>query len=201
MKNIYNWVLNLANKPYASYSLFLISFAEASFFPVPPDVLLIALAIGCRSQAIKFALICSIASILGALAGYGIGHFLWWDKGSYSAIANLFFNHIPGLNEILFQKMQSHYEEYGFFIIFTAGFTPIPFKIITISSGAFDIPIHLFIAASTISRSSRFFLISLLINKFGKKIKNFIDCYFNYVSIIFIIILFSSYYLIKYFIL
>ena len=201
LRKLYEWVLHWAKTPYGVIALFILSFAEASFFPIPPDILLIALALGSRIHALKFALICSIASILGALAGYGIGHFLWWYKGSYSAIANLFFNHIPGLNEILFQKMQSHYEEYGFFIIFTAGFTPIPFKIITISSGAFDIPIHLFIAASTISRSSRFFLISLLINKFGKKIKNFIDCYFNYVSIIFIIILFSSYYLIKYFIL
>ena len=149
---------------------------------------------------LKFALICSIGSILGAITGYGIGHFLWWDEGSYTIIANLFFIHIPGFTEILFQKMQLQYKQYGFFIIFTAGFTPIPFKIITISSGAFNIPILLFIAASAISRSARFLIVSLLIYRYGIKIKNFIDSYFNYVSILFIIILFFSYYLIKYFI-
>ena len=200
LKNIYEWILNLANTPYGPIALFFLSFTEASFFPIPPDILLIALVLGCRSHALKFAFICSIGSILGAIIGYGIGHFLWWDKGSYTILANLFFNHIPGFTEVLFQKMQQQYEQYGFIIIFTAGFTPIPFKIITISSGTFNIPIHLFIAASAISRSARFFIISLLIYRYGIKIKNFIDSYFNYVSILFIIILFFSYYLIKYFI-
>ena len=200
LKNIYEWILNLANTPYGPIALFLLSFVEASFFPIPPDVLLIALVLGCRVHALKFALICSIGSILGAIIGYGIGNLLWWDKGSYTIIANLFFNHIPGFTEILFQKMQLQYKQYGFIIIFTAGFTPIPFKIITISSGAFKIPLHLFIAATAISRSARFFIVSLLIYRYGKKIENFINSYFNYVSILFVIILFFSYYLIKYFV-
>ena len=193
LRKLYDWVLNWAYTPYGSIALIILSFSEATFFPIPPDVLLIALVLGSHKKAFKFALLCSIASVLGAIMGYGIGNYLWWDGSKYSYIANFFFNNIPGLTEDLFLKMQSYYEQFGFFIIFTAGFTPIPFKIITISSGAFNIPIPLFIIASAISRTARFFLVSYLIWKFGKNIKIFIDNYFNFLSIALIVILFGSY--------
>ena len=200
LRKLYDWVLHWGNTPFGPIALFMLSFFEASFFPIPPDVLLIALALGSRKQAFKFALLCSIASILGAMAGYGIGHSLWWDGDSYNAVAHFFFNNIPGFSENLFQRIQLQYEQYGFIIIFTAGFTPIPFKIFTISSGAFNIPFTLFVLASTISRSARFFLVSYLIWRFGNKIKVFIDSYFNLISILFIFVLFASYITIKYFI-
>ena len=111
----------------------------AVLFPVPPDVLLIVLILGRREQALKFAVICSIASIAGGFVGYSIGHFIWWDGTNYNSFANFFFNNIPGFTEALFQKIQNQYNHYGFIIIFTAGFTPIPFKVFTISAGAFDI--------------------------------------------------------------
>ena len=196
-KNLYNWVLHWAYTPYGMLALLILSFSEASFFPVPPDVLLIALALGNRQQALKFALLCSVASILGAITGYLIGHYLWWNGDSYSAVAHFFFNNVPGFTEILFQEMQTQYEQFGFVIIFTAGFTPLPYKIFTISSGAFNIPILSFIMTSAISRSARFFLVSFLIWKFGEKIKLFIDRYFNLLSILFVIILFGSYFLIN----
>jgi len=174
-------------------ALFILSFSEALFFPIPPDILLIALVLGSSKQAFKFAFICSISSIAGGLAGYSIGHFLWWNGTDYSTVANFFFNNVPGFTVDLFQKIQNQYNHYGFMIIFTAGFTPIPFKIFTISAGAFNISLHLFLIASTISRSARFFLVSFLIWKYGEKINYFIDRYFNLLSILFVIILLGSY--------
>ena len=193
LRKLYEWVLHWAETPYAVIALFILSCSEASFFPIPPDILLIAMALGSRKHALKFALICSIASILGAIAGYGIGHYLWWNGDCYSEIAHFFFNNIPGFTEHLFLMIQSQYKQYGLIIIFTAGFTPIPFKLFTISSGAFDIPMPLFIVASAISRSARFFLVSFLIWKFGNKIKHFINHYFNQLTIIFVIIIILGY--------
>ena len=198
LRKLYNWVLHWAETPYSLFALFILSFSEASFFPIPPDILLIALALGRRERALKIAFICSIASIAGGLVGYSIGHFIWWDETNYNSIANFFFNNVPGFTEDLFQKIQNQYNHYGFIIIFTAGFTPIPFKVFTISAGAFDISLPLFLIASTISRSARFFLVSFLILKYGEKINNFIDQYFNLLSILFVIILFGSYFLINF---
>ena len=197
-RNLYNWVLHWAETPHGLIALFILSFSEASFFPVPPDVLLIVLILGRREQALKFAFICSIASIAGGLVGYSIGHFIWWDETNYNSIANFFFNNVPGFTEALFQQIQNQYNNYGFIIIFTAGFTPIPFKVFTISAGAFNISLPLFLIASTISRSARFFLVSFLILKYGDKINNFIDQYFNLLSILFVIILIGSYFLINF---
>ena len=198
IRKLYEWVLHWAQTPFGIIALFILSFAEASFFPIPPDILLIALALGCRTHAFKFALICSIGSILGAIAGYGIGHYLWWNGGLYSKIAHFFFNNVPGFTEDLFLRIQSQYEQHGFIIVFTAGFTPIPFKVFTISSGAFNIPMTLFILASALSRSARFFLVSFLIWKFGNTIKVFIDTYFNLITILFVFILIGSYFLINF---
>ena len=198
LRKLYNWVLHFAETPYGLPALFILSFSEASFFPVPPDVLLIALSLGHRKQALKFAFICSIASVAGGLVGYSIGHFLWWDGGNYNAVATFFFNNIPGFTVDLFEQIQNKYNHYGFMIIFTAGFTPIPFKLFTISAGAFDISLPLFFIASTISRSARFFLVSFLICKYGEKINYFIDRYFNLLSIILVIILVGSYFLINF---
>ena len=108
-----------------------------------------------------------------------------------------FFNHIPGFSSELFTAIQQKFDLYNFFIVFTAGFTPIPFKIITISAGAFNINFPMFIIASTISRSARFFLVALLIKKFGKLITTFIDKYFNILSIVFTILLIGGFFALK----
>ena len=197
-RKLYNWVLHWSDTPYGVLALFILSFSEATFFPVPPDILLIALALGSRNKSYKFAYICSIASITGGLVGYSIGHFLWWDGANYNFVANFFFNNVPGFSESLFQQIQQKYNHYGFIIIFSAGFTPIPFKAFTISAGAFDISFPLFLIASTISRSSRFFLIAFLIWKYGERINNFIERYFNILSILFLIILVGSYFVINF---
>jgi len=197
-RKLYDWVLHWAKTPYGPLALFILSFAEASFFPIPPDVLLIALALGHKKKTLIFALICSSASILGGVGGYLIGHYLWWNGDVYTEIALYFFNHIPGFSEGLFQNIKAQYNIYGFMIIFTAGFTPIPYKIFTISAGAFDISFPLFLIASSLSRSARFFLIAILLIKFGENIREFIDRYFNILTVMFIILLIVGYLLIQY---
>ena len=199
IKNLYNWVLNWSNSKYGVVALALMAVSEASFFPIPPDVLLIALCLGSQSKSFKYALICSAGSILGAIIGYGIGSILWWSSPSeFTGLANFFFNIIPGFSTDVFYSIKDQYEQWNFWIIFTAGFTPIPFKIFTITAGAFDINFLLFLIASTISRSARFFLVAALIWKFGKPIKEFIDKYFNLLAILFTLLLFGGFFLAKF---
>lgn len=198
IRKLYDWVLHWAETPYGPMALFILAFAESSFFPIPPDVLLIALALGMRKKSFSFALICSVASVAGGLFGYGIGHFLWWEGSTYSGIAQFFFNNVPGFTEEIFMSIQKQYLDYGFMIIFTAGFTPIPYKIFTISAGAFDINLLLFVLASAASRTARFFLVAGLIWKFGKPITVFIDKYFNLLTLIFTLLLVGGFFSIKY---
>ena len=199
LRNLYDWVLKWSNSKYGPLMLGLMAFAEASFFPIPPDVLLIPLALGLRAKALRLAFICSLGSILGAIFGYVIGSYLWWEGvNQFSWLARLFFNVIPGFTPEIFYSIQTKYEIWNFWVVFTAGFTPIPFKVITISAGAFDINFILFVIASTLSRSARFFLLSALIWKFGESMRDFIDKYFNLLAIIFMILLIGSFVLIKY---
>lgn len=199
VRKTYDWVLHWADTPYGIPALFLLAFAESSFFPIPPDVLLIALALGSPKRAFRFALWCSIASVIGGVFGYGIGYFLWWQSpGVYSGVADFFFAHIPGFTTHLFEVVQERYNEWGFWIVFTAGFTPIPYKIFTVSSGAFDMNFPMFLLASTISRSARFFIVSGLIYFFGPPIKSFIDAHFNKLSILFVVFLIAGFLVIKY---
>ena len=196
---IYDWVINLSKKPNGTRSLALISFSEASFFPIPPDVLLIPLCLGNRDKSLKFAFICSIFSILGAILGYYIGKLLWWDVPGleYSILANLFFEYVPGINDNGFMKIKNLYDNWDFWIVFTAGFTPIPFKLITISAGTFNINFFMFVIASVISRSARFFIVASLIRIFGEPIRNFIENYFNLLAVIFTFLLVGGFIFIK----
>lgn len=200
VRKLYDWVLHWANTKYGAIALFILAFAESSFFPIPPDALLIALVLGAKAKAFKFAANCTIGSVLGALAGYAIGHFLWWTPSNeFTGIAQFFFNNIPSFTPETFYNIQKMYEEYDFWIIFTAGFTPIPYKVITVSSGAFNINMIMFIVASVISRGARFFLVAFLIWKFGPQIKSFIDKYFNWLAIAFTVLLIGGFLVIKYF--
>ncbi len=197
-RKLYDWVLSWAEKPSARAALFILAFAESSFFPVPPDVLLIPLVLGYRRKWFNLALTVTAASALGGAFGYLIGHFLWWAGPDIpSGVAEFFFRNIPGFSEKVFWKMQARYAEYGFWIVFTAGFTPIPYKIFTISSGAFDLSFITFMIASVISRGARFFLISFLVFRFGEPIKRFIDKYFNWLALLFAILLILGFILLK----
>ena len=198
-KKLYNWVLNLSNNKNSNYSISLLSLSESFFFPIPPDVLLIPLCLGNRNKALYFAFLCSISSIIGGIIGYFIGKTLWWyiPGVEYSSMANLFFDYVPGLTNDSFNHIKSLYDTWDFWIVFTAGFTPIPFKLITISSGTFNINFTMFVVASIISRSARFFLIAFLIRIFGESIRTFIERYFNLLAILFTVLLIGGFILIK----
>ncbi|MDX1700037.1 MAG: YqaA family protein [Melioribacteraceae bacterium] len=199
MRNIYDWVLHWAETPYGPLALFILAFTESSFFPIPPDALLIALALGVKSKSFYFATICTLASVLGALLGYGIGYFVWWDGlNEFSEVALFFFNNVPGFTEELFFQVKVLYDEWNFWIIFTAGFTPIPYKVFTITGGAFDVNLLLFLVASVVGRAGRFFLVAYLIWKYGEHIKGFIDKYFNWLAIGFTVLLIGGFVAIKY---
>ncbi len=199
VRKLYDWVLHWAETPYGLWALAGLAFAESSFFPIPPDALLIALVLGSRAKAFKFASVATFSSVIGALVGYAIGYFIWWSSpGEFSGAANFFFSNIPGFSVELFRNVQQLYEEWDFWIIFTAGFTPIPYKVFTISSGAFQINLIMFVVASIISRGARFFIVSFLIWKFGEQIQNFIDKYFNLLAILFTILLIGGFVVIKY---
>lgn len=198
VRRLYNWVLGWAEKPSAQYALFILAFAESSFFPVPPDILLIPLVLGYRKKWFKLALTITIASALGGMFGYFIGWKLWWtSNGEFTSIADFFFRIIPGFSQEWFYSMKEKYELYNFWIVFTAGFTPIPYKIITVSAGAFNINFLIFLIASIISRGARFFLISFLIFWFGKPIKVFIDKYFNWLALLATVLLIAGFLLLK----
>lgn len=199
IRKIYDWVLHWAATPWGTTALFLLAFMESSFFPIPPDVLLIALCLGMSTKSFKYASIATLGSVLGAIAGYGIGHFAWLDGGGeFTAFANFFFDNIPGFTDEIYRKIADWYDTYDFWVVFTAGFTPIPYKVITITSGVFDINFTIFILASIISRGARFFLVAWLIWKFGPTIKKFIDKYFNLLAILFTVLLIGGFALFKY---
>ena len=192
LRKLYDWVLSWADKKYSSTALFVLAFAESSFFPIPPDVLQIALSVSRPKKSFFYALISSIGSVLGGIFGYFIGFGLW------KIVKNFFFSYIPGFTPEIFEIIKAKYELYSFWVVFTAGFTPIPYKIITISAGLFGISFLIFIIASTVSRSARFFLVATLIYFFGPKMKEFIDTYFNWLTIIFFILLIGGFIIIKY---
>ena len=199
LKSLYDWLLKWAETPYAGLVLFLWALAESSFFPIPPDAFLIAMILGAKRKAFKFAAIASIASVIGGILGYSIGYELWWGSdGSFSSVAIFFFEHVPGFTEAQFIKIKELYESWNFWIVFTAGFTPIPYKVITISAGAFNINFLIFVIASTFSRAARFYLVSLLLWYYGESIKNFIDKHFGWLSILFVILLVAGFIGIKY---
>lgn len=199
LRRLYDWMLHWADTKYGAVALFLLAFAESSFFPIPPDALLIALVLGARAKAFKFALNCTIASVLGALLGYAIGYFIWWGPdGNFSWLADFFFRNIPSFSHELFYDVKKMYDQYDFWIVFTAGFTPIPYKVFTVTGGAFQIDLVMFILASLISRASRFFLVAFLLWKFGERIKTFIDKHFDWLAIVFTVLLIGGFVLVKY---
>ncbi len=191
-RNLYDWVLHWAETPYGPLALFSLALAESSIFPLPPDPLLIALCLGAIKKSWRFALYTSLASIMGGMIGYFIGYSLW------GLVDSFFFNYVPGFTESLFNRVMSNYHEYGFWYVFAAGFTPIPYKVFTIASGVFKLNFFLFFLASTISRSLRFFAVAALFRRFGPGIKIFIDKYFNLLALLFFILLFGGFLIIKF---
>lgn len=198
IRQLYNWVLSWAQTPYGALALFVLAVCESIFFPVPPDVLLIALALGRQKKALYFGLICSVGSLCGGAVGYMLGHYAWIAADGFTPLAQFFFHNVPGFNEAVYADLGQRFEEWGFAIIFTAGFTPVPYKLFTISAGAFGISFPLFLLASAASRTARFMLVSGLIWRFGEPVQAFIDRYFNWLAVAFTVLLAGGFAVLKF---
>lgn len=192
-RRLYNWVLHWAYTSYALPALVLLSFAESSFFPIPPDVLLLPLCLGEPKKAYRFAFWCSAASIAGGIAGYFMGKGLW-----NSGLDDLFFNYVPGFTQEVYDKVAGLYEEWNFWIVFTAGFSPLPYKVFTITAGVFDINFLMFVVASLVSRSARFYLEAVLIRWKGEQIRDFVEKRLGLMSLLFCVVLVGGFVAIKY---
>jgi len=252
-RRLYDWVIHWAHTTHAQAALFLLAFAESSFFPVPPDVLLAAMSLGNPRKWFRFALLCSIASVIGGCFGYIIGTFLW------AGLGNLFHDNVPGFSRDIvvltsgqevhglvdrkcidaqmlfdpapkFQKTLTYpivlsmrdgdtqsidqqaikevsikpfttvgalYEKYDWEIVAIAGFTPIPYKVITVTAGVFKINFIVFCIASVLSRSARFFMVAGLLGWKGEKIKPVLEKYFNWFSFAFVVLLIAGFFVIK----
>jgi membrane protein YqaA with SNARE-associated domain len=190
IKRLYNWVIRFAQTPYGSWALFVLAICESSFFPIPPDVLLIALAVAVPARSMWYALICSVGSVIGGCLGYLIGQ--QFMVGIGNRIID-FYGFSSRYNEI-----KSLYVAYDAWAVGIAGFTPLPYKIFTISAGAFDINFWVFLLASVFSRSARFFLVGGLIYRFGPDIHQFIEKYINLITIVFTILLIGGFAVIKF---
>lgn len=189
MRRLYNWTMHWSKTKRAPQALFLISFAEASFFPIPPDVLLIPMVIGDKDRWWRTAAICTLGSVLGALFGYAIG----W--GLYEAIGKPIVDayHLQDMMAVVGQK----YENNAFVTILTAAFTPIPYKVITIAAGLFKISLPVLVIASIVGRAGRFFLVASLLRLFGKKVEDLIEKYFDLFALLFMVLLIGGFLLLQ----
>ena len=174
LRRLYDWTLALAAKPSAPYALAAVSFAESSFFPVPPDVMLVPMMLARPDKAWFYAGICTVASVIGGLLGYAIGALLYDSLGTW-----LF--QLYGLTEGA-ETFRRSYAEYGHWIILLKGLTPIPFKLVTITSGFAGYSLFWFVILSIITRGARFFLVAVLMSRYGPAIKTIIDRHFNLVA-------------------
>jgi membrane protein YqaA with SNARE-associated domain len=163
LRRIYDWCIDAAHKPYALWIMAAVAFAESSFFPVPPDVMLIPMSLARPARAWFYALVCTAASVLGGVLGYGIGALLYDSLGQW--LINLY-----GLGDKV-EAFRAGYAEYGAWIILLKGLTPIPYKLVTITSGFANYNIWLFIALSVIARGGRFFVVAILLNRYGEWIR------------------------------
>ncbi len=189
IRRLYDWVLSWADHPHAGLALWALAFAEASFFPIPPDVLLIALCLSKPKKAFYWAVICSFGSVLGGMAGY----FLGWQFMNTIGIHILSFYHLTDK----YAMVQHLYQKYDAWAVAIAGFTPLPYKLFTIAAGAFKITFFTFVIASILSRSARFFIVAAIIYWFGPTVKDFLDRYFNLCTVVFTILLIGGFIIIK----
>ena len=191
LRRLYQWVIHWARTPHAKTALVLIAFAESSFFPIPPDVLLIAMGVSAPQGAIGYAGLCLVGSVLGGMAGYAIGLGLW------SIVSEWFFAYIPGFTPEVFQKVSTLYSDNAFWAVFAAGFSPIPYKVFTIAAGATQISFMTFVVASILSRGLRFFLIGGALRVFGPSVKQMLEKYFDLFSIAFLVLLIGGFIVVK----
>ena len=192
VRRLYDWVLHWAETPYGPTALFLLAMAESSFFPIPPDPLLIALCLGAAGRSLRFAAVATFASVVGGVIGYGIG------AGFWQLAEGWFYSYVPGVTPEAFDRVQALYDEYDFWAVFLAGLTPIPYKVFTLSAGVFSVNFFVFVLASVLSRGLRFYVLAALIYRFGPPIARFIDRYFDALAWLFGILLVAGFLLIEF---
>lgn len=193
VKSLYLWVLHWAETPYGTPALFVLSFAESSFFPIPPDVLQIALSVSKPRRAFYYAAVSVVASVLGAILGWYIGYALWASVGGFV------MTHFgwAGFTQHNFDRVQDLYAAYGFMAITVAAFTPLPYKVFTIAAGVFGIGLPVLLVASVLGRSARFFAVAACIYVFGPAVKDLIEKYFGLATTLFVVLLVGGFVLIK----
>ena len=190
IKWCYNYMIFLAGKPNAMYFLFVLSFMESSFFPIPPDIMMIPMILAAPKRAWHIATVCLVASVLGGYFGYAIGY---WG---YDAIAEPILSFYGYIDK--FEEFKRYYHEYGAWIVFIGGITPFPYKVITITSGAMHLDLWVFGLASIVARGIRLYLIAWLLYKYGAPIEKFIEKHLGVLSIVFVLLLIGGLFAIKY---
>lgn len=178
-------MLSWSGSPWASWALFLLAFSESSFFPVPPDVLLVAMALGAPERALWFALVSSVGSVLGGCFGYLLGVF------AKEAVVDRVVRWLRWQRQ--FERARRMYDRYDVWAVGIAGFTPIPYKVFTIAGGIARLNFLRFLVASAVSRSARFFLVAGSIRLFGPQMKAFIERYFNLLTVLFVVLLVAGF--------
>ena len=190
LRGLYDWTLELAAHRHAVWALAAVAFIESSVFPIPPDVLLIPMVLAARDRAWRYAAICTIASVLGGLLGYAIGLFLFESAG------------LPLLEfygyAAKFEEFRGRYNEWGAWIVFIAGLTPFPYKVITIASGVTELDLAIFTIASVLARGLRFFAVAALLWWLGPPVREFIEKRLGLVTIVFCVLLLGGFLVARY---
>lgn len=181
LRKLYDWCINAAGKPHATWVLSGVSFAESSFFPVPPDIMLVPMALARPDKAYYYALVCTIASVLGGILGYAIGHYLYDSVG-------LWLISLYGYGAKV-EAFREAYARWGSVIILLKGVTPIPYKIVTITSGFAGYNFGLFVLFSVITRGARFFLTAFLLSRYGPQVRETIEKRLGLWTTIFLVVL------------
>jgi len=190
LRRLYDWMMRLAAGPKALPALAAVSFAESSFFPIPPDAMLLPMVLARPERAWRIAMVATIASVLGGIAGYAIGYYLFQTVGRSIIEAYGY--------EEEFDAFRLTYAEWGLWIILIKGLTPIPYKLVTIASGAAAFNFPLFVLASILTRGARFFLVAGLLRWFGPPIREFVERRLTLVTTVFVVAIVGGFVAVKY---
>jgi membrane protein YqaA with SNARE-associated domain len=190
LRRIYDWIIELSASRHATPVLAAVSFTESSFFPIPPDAMIIPMVLADPGRAWRIALVATVASVLGGMAGYAIGYYLYETLGQWLIS-------VYGLGDD-FDAFRAAYDEWGLWIILIKGLTPIPYKLVTIASGvaAFDLPV--FILASILTRGARFFIVAGLLRRYGEPIREFIEQRLTLVTTVFVVLIVGGIFVTRY---
>ncbi|WFE74523.1 YqaA family protein [Roseinatronobacter sp. S2] len=190
LKSLYEWTMSLARHPHALWALAVVAFIESSVFPIPPDVLMIAMIVARPSRAFVIAGVATVASVAGGMAGYFIGY------GAFETLGRPVLEFYG--KDAYFEQFQARYNEWGAWAVLIAGVTPFPYKVITILSGATGLSLPVFIVASVIARAIRFFVVAALLWKFGAPIRDFIERRLGLMFTLFVALLLGGFLVVRY---